>query len=72
MSRGRRGVHKDAQPLVQAALDAGWTLDNTGTGHPRLKPPSGGKPIVMSMTPKSVGLMVRLLRRDLRREGVNV
>lgn len=72
MSKGRGGVHKDARHLVQAALDAGWTLTHTGKGHPCLNPPDGSPGVTMSMSPRSSQKMIWCLRRDLRKRGLNV
>lgn len=40
VSRGPK-VPKHYRPYVDAALAAGWTLDFTSSGHPRLNPPRG-------------------------------
>lgn len=64
-----RRIHKDFQPLVRAAIDAGMTLDDTGR-HPRLMA-ADGRSITLSGTPSDRRSFLNV-RADLRRMGVKL
>lgn len=72
-------IHRDYQPLVTAALAAGWTLDETKKKHPRLSAPAGKRghdgnlvaPVILPSTPSDVRGM-KNARAALRRAGVDV
>jgi hypothetical protein len=66
------GAKKELHREIQVALDAGWTLDHTGSAHIRLTPPGEGRVIIVSLTPKIPEIAARKLRSALRRAGVEL
>jgi predicted RNA binding protein YcfA (HicA-like mRNA interferase family) len=70
MTSPLRGVSKDHRDLIQKALDQGWTLTRTKSGHLRLTPPDGGDFIITAKT-SGGGRGERNLRSLLRQRGVD-
>lgn len=65
-----RGVDKEYQPLVAAAMREGWELKR-GTKHWKLLSPNGSDMVVFPMSP-SEPRGVANMRSLLRQKGVNV
>ena len=69
--------HRDYKPLVEAALEQGWTLDVTSKNHPLLRPPPGQKdrqggparPLTIPSSPSDHRSLLNT-RRDMRYNGI--
>lgn len=77
----RKGkIPKQYRPYIDAAVAAGWTLDFTASGHPRLNPPKGtvdpyrgglAAPLTMPGTAYDGGSSSKLASH-LRRYGITL
>ena len=57
---------KDLRALARELERQGWGRRRTGKDHIALTPPSGGRPLVLSLTPSHPNA-VRKAKADLRR-----
>ncbi len=57
---------KDLKALARELEREGWTRRQTRTGHVKLMPPGGGRPLVLSHTPSRPRAVARA-KADLRR-----
>jgi hypothetical protein len=70
---GKHGVPKEFKRLIDAALEAGWTISVArGQAHKRLDPPGGGKPVIVSASPRDPHVAFLEVRAKLRRAGLSV
>jgi hypothetical protein len=69
----RRMVAREYRPLVDKALEAGWTLTISGRGHPKLTNPDGtySTPVPATSGGRHKGLP-KAIRLRLRAHGVDV
>ena len=71
MRKRLTGPTKDLRPLINTAQRQRWTVDITGSGHLRWKPPNGGNIYFSALTP-SDRRAIRQIRSELRRRGLKV
>lgn len=60
---------KEVRRLIRFAIKLGWTVEVTGSGHLKWKPPDGSPFVVSSRTPSDPRALQNL-RAYLRRAGL--
>jgi hypothetical protein len=58
--------------MVRKAMDSGWTMTQSRTGHPVLTSPDGNYSTPIPGSSKDRGSLVQAVRLRLRRHGVDV
>ena len=66
---GMKQLPKDLRVLIRAAMEAGWTVQYSGSGHLKWYAPDGTYRFASASTPRNAVRQIQSVKQDLRRHG---